>query len=61
VIGLRTLLHVAADWPGHFPNAAAVVKALIDPPLALSHCIVQRRALTRLLHDNPGLLAWFRH
>jgi ankyrin repeat protein len=28
-IGSRTLLHIAADWPGHFPNGAAVVKALI--------------------------------
>jgi ankyrin repeat protein len=25
----RTLLHVAADWPGHFPNGPAVVAALI--------------------------------
>jgi ankyrin repeat protein len=25
----RTLLHHAADWPGHFPNGAAVVAALI--------------------------------
>ena len=25
----RTLLHLAADWPGHFPNGAAVVTALI--------------------------------
>ena len=24
----RTLLHVATDWPGHFPNGAAVVAAL---------------------------------
>src|SRR5579859_6909683 len=28
-IGGRTLLHVAADWPGHFPNGAAVVTSLI--------------------------------
>jgi hypothetical protein len=26
----RTLLHVATDWPGHFPNVAAVVAALIE-------------------------------
>ena len=26
----RTLLHVATDWPGHFPNGAASVKALVE-------------------------------
>jgi len=26
----RTLLHIATDWPGHFPNAAATVAALIE-------------------------------
>src|SRR5262245_23877929 len=26
----RTLLHAATDWPGHFPNNAASVRALID-------------------------------
>jgi uncharacterized protein len=26
----RTLLHVATDWPGHFPNGPAVVAALIE-------------------------------
>src|SRR5215831_8337726 len=25
----RTLLHIAADWPGHFPNGAKTVAALI--------------------------------
>jgi hypothetical protein len=25
----RTSLHVAADWPGHFPNGSAVVAALV--------------------------------
>jgi hypothetical protein len=27
--GNRTLLHVAADWPGHFPSGAATVALLI--------------------------------
>lgn len=26
----RTLLHTATDWPGHYPNNAAVVSALIE-------------------------------
>jgi len=26
----RTLLHVATDWPGHFPNGATIVAALIE-------------------------------
>jgi hypothetical protein len=26
----RTLLHVATDWPGHFPNAGATVAVLVE-------------------------------
>jgi ankyrin repeat protein len=26
----RTLLHVATDWPGHFPNGAAIIVALVE-------------------------------
>jgi ankyrin repeat protein len=28
--GQRTLLHVATDWPGHFPNNGATAAVLID-------------------------------
>jgi Ankyrin repeat len=37
----RTLLHVAADWPGHFPNGARTVAVLIaagtDPNAVCTH------------------------
>jgi uncharacterized protein len=39
----RTLLHVATDWPGHFPNGAAIVAALaaagadVDAPFGGPH------------------------
>jgi ankyrin repeat protein len=26
----RTLLHIATDWPGHYPNGPAVVAALVE-------------------------------
>lgn len=29
VDGQRTLLHVATDWPGHFPNGAEIVATLV--------------------------------
>jgi ankyrin repeat protein len=39
----RTLLHVATDWPGHFPNGAAIVSILaaagadVNAPFTGSH------------------------
>ena len=26
----RTLLHIATDWPGHFPNVAGIIAALVE-------------------------------
>jgi hypothetical protein len=26
----RTLLHVATDWPGHYPNGSATVAVLVE-------------------------------
>ena len=40
---MRTLLHVATDWPGHFPRAVTVVRALVaagadvDAPFVGAH------------------------
>lgn len=28
--GHRTLLHIATDWPGHFPNVSAIITLLIE-------------------------------
>ncbi len=28
--GSRTPLHIATDWPGHFPNCAATITALVE-------------------------------
>jgi uncharacterized protein len=37
----RSLLHIAADWPGHFPNGARTVAVLVeagaDPNATVSH------------------------
>jgi uncharacterized protein len=43
-IGPRTLLHIATDWPGNFPNSAATVVELIaqgadaNAPFSGQHC-----------------------
>ena len=41
----RTLLHVVADWPGHFPNGAHVVTLLIAAGADVDG---------RVMHPGPG-------
>lgn len=41
----RTLLHVAADWPGHFPDGARTVAILVAAGADVN---------APLLHANPG-------
>lgn len=45
---IRTLLHVATDWPGHFPNGAATVAALIDAGAAVNSRFIGRHTETPL-------------
>jgi uncharacterized protein len=44
----RTLLHVATDWPGHFPNGAATVVTLIEAGADVDARFVGRHAETPL-------------
>jgi ankyrin repeat protein len=48
VDGSRTLLHVATDWPGHFPNAAASVPALVAAGADVNAAFVGRHTETPL-------------
>ena len=46
--GERTLLHVATDWPGHFPNTVATVVALIAHGADVNAAYTGRHAETPL-------------
>jgi len=46
--GQRTLLHVATDWPGHFPNNAASVGALLDHGADVNAAFAGRHSETPL-------------
>ena len=46
--GQRTLLHVATDWPGHFPNNAATVAVLIASGAAVNSPFIGRHSETPL-------------
>jgi len=47
--GQRTLLHVATDWPGHFPNVRASVAALVSHGADVNAAFVGRHS-ERPLH-----------
>lgn len=49
----RTLLHVAADWPGHFPNGAGIVAALVD-----AGADVNARFVSERLQSTETPLHW---
>ncbi|MGH8251933.1 MAG: ankyrin repeat domain-containing protein [Steroidobacteraceae bacterium] len=44
----RTLLHIATDWPGHFPNGAATIAALIAAGAEINAPFTGRHAETAL-------------
>ncbi len=44
----RTLLHIATDWPGHFPNGSAIVAALIAAGAEVNAPFTGRHAETPL-------------
>ncbi len=48
VDGQRTLLHVATDWPGHFPNNAASVAVLIAHGADVNAAFIGRHSETPL-------------
>lgn len=44
----RTLLHVVTDWPGNFPNSAAIVTALIAAGADVNACFIGAHTETAL-------------
>src|SRR5215470_2075545 len=58
--GQRTLLHVATDWPGHFPNSGATVAALIAHGADVNAAFLGRHSETPLhwaaSSDDVGVL-----
>jgi uncharacterized protein len=46
----RTLLHVAADWPGHFPNGAATVAILAAAGADVNATVVTSKSAETALH-----------
>jgi hypothetical protein len=48
--GARSLLHVAADWPGHFPNGAEIITTLIEAGAEVDAAILGGNANETPLH-----------
>ena len=54
----RTLLHVATDWPGHFPNGPATVATLLASGADVKAPVIGARHAETPLHwaasSNPA-------
>ena len=44
----RSLLHIATDWPGHFPNGVEVAGVLVEAGADVNACFVGRHTETPL-------------
>ena len=44
----RSLLHIATDWPGHFPNVKAVIAVLVAAGADVNACFVGKHRETPL-------------
>lgn len=49
----RSLLHVATDWPGHFPNVASTIATLVEAGADDAAAFAQWNAARRGSNEVP--------
>jgi uncharacterized protein len=57
----RTLLHIVADWPGHFPNGPQTVATLVAAGAEVNAAVLHANSAETALHwaassDDVGVL-----